>query len=167
MPDSSIQHLQARLLFLFSLFLGAAFFFLGVLDGLFFQPPEYSKSAFGMAFSREDLYYASLTLSVALFCAAFALAAEIGRSIKPSALRFFLFASASSILFSVWIWAIGWMQISPTMFSGANKPLDLWRFGGTAIYINTFDFPLLIAASLAAHILLIYQASKTSWLSQG
>lgn len=144
--------------------LGAAMFFMGVVDGLFFQPSSYAKAILGAELGREDIYYASLTIFFALVCAACALAMKIGAKQKPDAMRFFAFTAANLVLFSIWIWALGWMSISQTMASGINKPLDLWRFGPAVIWVNTFDFPAIIAASFVLHAALLYSSLKKNFL---
>lgn len=149
---------------LYSCLIGLAFFFFGVIDGLFFQPANYSKEIMGVLLGREDMYYASFTLAIFLICLACAVAVHIGREKQLGILRFFLFTVASSLLFSIWIWAIGWMQISPTMSQGESKPLDLWRFGQIVVFVNTADFPALIAISFILHIVLLYFALRLNLL---
>jgi hypothetical protein len=167
MADVVAAKKETSLLLLYASSLGASLFFMGVLDGLFFQSQQYEKEIFGFALGREDLYYASLTFAFALVCAACALAVKIGRELKPSTLRFFAFTAANMLLFSIWIWALGWMQISPTMGTGINKPLDLWRFGPLVIFVNTADFPTIILAAFLLHLALFYAAIKVDFLRLG
>ncbi len=139
-------------------------FFMGVVDGLFFQPSSYTKAILGFSLGREDIYFASLTIFFALVCAACALALKIGAGQKPDARRFFAFTAANLVFFSIWIWALGWMSISQTMASGINKPLDLWRFGSAVIWINTFDFPALIVSTFLLHVGLLHLSIKRNFL---
>jgi len=152
------------LLLLYVSSLGLALFMMGAVDGLFFQAASYSKTVFGFPLGREDLYYASLTICFALICAACAIAAKIGEKCKLDTARFLLFTTANLIFFSIWLWALGWMQISATMQTGVNKPLDLWRFGPLAIYVNTADFPAIIAISFLLHAAAVYAAIKKNFL---
>ncbi|MEM4633832.1 MAG: hypothetical protein QW275_01625 [Candidatus Anstonellaceae archaeon] len=149
---------------LYSFLIGLAFFFFGVIDGLFFQPTHFSKEVLGVSLGREDLYYFSFTLAVFLLCLSCAVAVWIGRE-KISFLRFFFFTLANAFLFSIWIWAVGWMQISPTMSQGTSIQLDLWRFGPMVVFVNTADFPALIVLSFVLHMGLLYFALRSNLLN--
>ena len=154
-----------RIVLLYAASLGAAAFFMGVVDGLFYQPAAFTRQFLSFTLGRDDIYYACLTLFFALLCAACALAAKIGSKAKPDSLRFFMFTAGNFVLFSIWLWALGWMQISGTMSSGVNRPLELWRIGPLSAKVNTFDFPALIVFSFALHALLLYFSLKKNFLA--
>ena len=137
---------------------------LGFVDGLFFQPSSYQKAVLGISLGREDLYYASLTLAAIFVSLAIALAMEIGSKQKPDAVRFFVFTVCNLAFFSIWLWAMSWMLISPTMASGVDRPLDLWRFGPLVIWTSTFEFPAIIAASFFLHAGLLYLTLRKNLL---
>jgi len=134
-------------------------------DGLFFKPASYTKQVFGVSLGREDIYFACLTLFFAFLCIACALAMKIGASQKPNATRFFIFTAGNILLFSIWLWALSWMQISDAMNSPISKPLDLWRVGSLQVWVSTASFPTIIASAFILQAALLYFSFKKNFIA--
>ncbi len=142
---------------------GGAIYLFGYVDALFFKPPEYTLKILGMTLGREDMYFGSLTLFFGTLCAAFALAARIGASLRPGIVRMMGFTAVNVLLFSIWLWALSWMQLSDAMRQPSHL-LDLWRFGPVVVWVNTGTFPAVIAVSAILHAFYVWMVLKRKWL---
>ncbi len=153
----------------FFVFLGAAVYLFGYVDGLFFRAPSFSREIFGMQLARKDLYFAAITAFFAAFALSCISALALGQAAakegkKVNLPAFALFLILNILLFSIWLWAISWMQITDFFDSQSSKQLDLWKVGTLQISVKMNEFYLLIAASFLVHAGIFYATAKKDWI---
>gem|GEM_PF-1305785 len=153
----------------FTVLLGTSIYFFGYIDGLFFRAPDFSMEILGATFARKDLYFAVLTLFFAslslcfLSILKFAQAAQKEKK-QISAPRFLAFTVANILLFSIWLWALSWMQISTYFDAQSEKPLDLWKVGMLSITVKMSEFYYLISVAFVLQAIFLYFTITRSFL---
>ncbi|VVB57752.1 Uncharacterised protein [Candidatus Anstonella stagnisolia] len=153
----------------FTVLLGASIYFFGYIDALFFRTPDFSMQILGATLTRKDLYFAFLTLFFAAFSLCCVAALKLAQAIQKekknlSAPRFLAFVLLNVLLFSIWLWALSWMQISTFFDAQSAKSLDLWKVGMLSISVKMSEFYYLVAIAFLAHAALLYFILKKEFL---
>lgn len=153
----------------FAVLLGISIYLFGYIDGLFFASTSFSREILGATFARKDLYFATLTLffaALSLCCFSALKLAQVSQKEgkKIIAARFLAFTIANILLFSIWLWALSWMQISTFFNPTSEKPLDLWKVGALSISVKMNEFYYLVAIAFVLHAAFVYLALKRNFL---